>query len=184
MGLLGAASHLEPTAPDGPGPLVHKADGAGTAAARVVFDTNVVLDWLWFGDPRVQAVAGAVRAGRLHWLGSAPMRDELAAVMARGHLPERGREPSAVLAEFDQWCRLDMPAPAAPLRCSDPDDQKFVDLALGMRATALFTRDRCVLRLARPARTFGLWVGTPESWGPEPGGVATTRLVRRGRSLA
>jgi predicted nucleic acid-binding protein len=161
MGLPGIAGHSEPTAPGAHGALAH---GVGTATARAVFDTNVVLDWLWFGDPRAQAVAAEVRAGRLQWLGCAPMRDELAAVMARGHLPERGREPSAVLVEFDRWCRLDMPAPAGPLRCSDPDDQKFIDLALATRAAALFTRDRCVLRLARPARTFGLWVGPPESW--------------------
>ncbi|MEN9420208.1 MAG: hypothetical protein RI988_3829 [Pseudomonadota bacterium] len=141
------------------GPLAHE---AGTAAGGVVFDTNVVLDWLWFGDPRVQAVAGAVRAGHLHWRGSAPMRSELAAVMARGQLPARDRDPATVLDEFDRWCCLDMPAAAGPLRCSDPDDQKFIDFALATRACALFTRDRCVLRLARPARAWGLWVGPPE----------------------
>lgn len=134
------------------------------AVGLVVLDTNVVLDWLWFGDCRVQPMAQALYTGRVQWVGSAAMRGELEAVLARAQLPERGHTPSEVLAGFDRWCRLDGPAAPGLLRCSDPDDQKFLDLALARTAAALFTRDRCVLRLARRARAFGLWVGPPEGW--------------------
>ena len=50
------------------------------------------------------------------------------------------------------------------LRCSDPDDQQFIDLAIARRAHALLTRDRAVLRLAPRARRFGVLIATPEAW--------------------
>ena len=145
---------------------------AMTAAWRVaVLDTNVVLDWLWFDDPRLAVLAAQVQAGTLGWLGTVAMRAELTAVLGRDSLPARPRTAGAVLADYDRWCRLQPPAPAqakAPLRCSDADDQKFVDLALTLagpgREVALLTRDRAVLRLARPARARGLWIGLPERW--------------------
>lgn len=146
--------------PDAPA----RVPGASAAVSTVVLDTNVVLDWLWFGDARVQPMSQAVCTGRVQWVGSDAMRAELEAVLARGHLRDRGHTPESVLAGFDRWCRLDEPGATSALRCSDPDDQKFLDLALARTAAALFTRDRCVLRLARRARAFGLWVGPPEGW--------------------
>ena len=148
--------------------------GKATAAAlRVaVLDTNVVLDWLWFDDPRLAMLAAEVRAGALGWLGTLAMRAELAAVLGRASLPVRPRSADEVLADYDRWCRPYPPpadAQATPaLCCSDADDQKFIDLALTLagpgRAAALLTRDRAVLRLARPARARGLWIGLPEHW--------------------
>ncbi len=48
--------------------------------------------------------------------------------------------------------------------CSDEDDQMFVDLALQARASALISRDRAVLRLARAAKALGLAIVVPERW--------------------
>lgn len=145
-----------------------------------VLDTNVVLDWLWFDDPRLLAVAGRLEGGTLRWLGTPAMRDELAAVLGRASLPVRTRSAAEVLSAFDRWCVPHpgpvIPAGAAGLRCTDGDDQKFIDLALMLAAAsgaaALLTRDRAVLRLARRARLQGLWIGPPERWcdpaGPPP----------------
>ena len=41
-------------------------------------------------------------------------------------------------------------------RCTDPDDQKFLDLALHAHAKWLVSRDKALLRLARKARPLGL----------------------------
>jgi predicted nucleic acid-binding protein len=47
------------------------------------------------------------------------------------------------------------------MRCDDPDDQKFLDLAFASAATALLTRDKALLRLSRAAARAKLWIGTP-----------------------
>ncbi len=140
----------------------------GSAPYPAVLDTQVVLDWLWFDDPRVHALGHRVRGGTLRWLGTAPMRSELAAVLGRGILPTRARSAASVLADYDRWCTPQPAAPATALRCTDGDDQKFIDLALALAghsgAAVLLTRDRAVLRLARRARAHGLWIGPPERW--------------------
>lgn len=134
---------------------------------RAVLDTNVVLDWLVFGNPAVRPIAQALESGRLQWVATAAMRDELAEVLRRG-LP---RQPQVDLDRV--WLiwsacahiKDDPPAPGldAPLRCTDRDDQKFIDFALH-GADWLLTRDRAVLRLSRRARPRGLQILTPEAW--------------------
>ncbi|MBX3622048.1 MAG: PIN domain-containing protein [Rhizobacter sp.] len=52
---------------------------------------------------------------------------------------------------------------AIRLRCTDPDDQKFIDLAVA-NARWLVSRDRAVLKLARRAALFGLQVVSPDRW--------------------
>jgi predicted nucleic acid-binding protein len=57
-----------------------------------------------------------------------------------------------------------MPAPSPPLRCSDPDDQIFIDAALAHHATWLVTRDRALLKLRRQALAQGLRIVQPAEW--------------------
>jgi predicted nucleic acid-binding protein len=96
------------------------------------------------------------------------MRDELADVVARESLQRWKIDADAVLAVFDAL-GVDVGTPpllsdAERLRCADPDDQPFIDLAIAQRVHALLTRDRAVLRLASRARSFGVRIATPEVW--------------------
>ena len=138
--------------------------------ARVVLDTNVVLDWLYFADPRCTALGDAVAAGRVRWIASAAMLDEIEHVVARGRLGTRWPDgPASVRDGWRRWATMVDEAPtAAPfdMRCTDPDDQKFIDLALAARAAALLSADRAVLRLARRARACGLAITTVSRWQP------------------
>jgi predicted nucleic acid-binding protein len=53
-----------------------------------------------------------------------------------------------VLAQFDgQTLWLDT-APKAPVTCGDPDDQKFIDLAVAHK-TLLLSNDKAVLCMAK-----------------------------------
>ena len=134
----------------------------------LVLDTNVVLDWLVFGHPIGAVLEQALSSGRCRWLWSAAMRDELAHVIARDALKRWAIDPPAVLAVFDALgVDTGTPAPlgaAASPRCSDPDDQMFIDLAIAHGAHALLTRDRALLRLASRARRSGVLIATPEAW--------------------
>ena len=119
---------------------------------RLVLDTNIVLDLLVFGDPRVQPLKEGLAAGALHWLATAAMREELARVLAYPKLAARVAfhrgDAQAVLVDFDRHARLHDAPPKAPVTCGDPDDQKFIDLAVAHRCT-LLSKDFEVLRMRK-----------------------------------
>jgi uncharacterized protein len=137
-----------------------------SALPRVVLDTNVVLDWLLFSEPSVAELAAAVMHGRVRWLATAAMRDEMAHVLGRGLAAAHGADPAGLAAAWDRHCTEHPPAPpvAAHLRCTDTDDQKFIDLALAVGARWLISHDRAVLKLRRRAAQHGLTIAPPDQW--------------------
>ena len=134
----------------------------------IVLDTNVVLDWLYFRDRRCAALAEAIAAHRVRWIASAAMHDEIVRVIERGSLGDTWPEgPASVRDGWQRWAtmvRADDRPSLARMRCTDPDDQKFIDLALQVGAGALLSADRAVLRLARHGRALGLEIATVERW--------------------
>jgi hypothetical protein len=85
-------------------------------------------------------------------------------VLARGLHPRWEVDPVRWRQGWEQWATLCLPpvlALSVP-QCSDPDDQKFIDLAVAYRVRWLLTRDRAVLKLARRLAAFGVDVVTPE----------------------
>jgi uncharacterized protein len=134
----------------------------------VVLDTQTLLDWQFFGNPGCAAWCPP-NACTWRWLATAAMRDELAHVLARG-FPARWQTPAEhVLAFFDAHATLVEPPPAVSagalaLRCTDPDDQKFIDLAFALRPAMLVSRDRAVLKLARRAAAHGVAIVPPQRW--------------------
>lgn len=137
---------------------------ADDTTPAIVLDTNVVLDCLLFRDPGCAALVEWLAAGRLRWLASTAMRDELAHVLARGHLDAWSPDPAALFAIWDRWVSSTAEGGPSRLHCTDPDDQKFIDAALTHRARWLVSRDRAVLKLARRARAVGLAIVTPAAW--------------------
>lgn len=125
---------------------------------RLVLDTNVCLDLFVFADPRVAALDTALRTGAVVAVTRADCREEWRRVLGY-RLPgldddARARHAAAFDARIE--C-LGEPAPAGVRlpRCKDPDDQKFLELALQAGASALVTRDDHLLALA--GRTRGLF---------------------------
>jgi predicted nucleic acid-binding protein len=124
----------------------------GKSRVPLVLDTNVVLDLWVFADPTAQPLRAALAVDGLDWMATAAMREELERVLMYGAIQSRlaggGMAAAGVLARFDAAARIvDAPA-AAPVRCSDPHDQKFIDLAVGHKCL-LLSKDRAVLRLAK-----------------------------------
>lgn len=128
----------------------------------LVLDTNIVLDLLVFCDPRTLALQQALDAGACQCLATPPMREELWRVL---HYPKLGTTlhrscltPAQVLERWDALVRLLDPAPRSALRCRDPDDQKFIDLALAHQAT-LLSKDLAVLALRKRLLPLGVVAG-------------------------
>lgn len=134
---------------------------------RVVLDTNAVLDWLVFGDPRIQPVVDALQSDRLRWVACPAMRQELVYMLGHASLARWSPDGPAALAQFDHLAEIRPDPVANPHvgpRCRDADDQIFVDLALTVGARWLLTHDRAVLKLARRAAANGLQVVRPADW--------------------
>lgn len=128
----------------------------------VVIDTNVVLDLFVFDDPACADWRVALRERRAIWLASEAMRDELQRVLDYPHIARRLGAAGAprVLDAFDRHARRVEPAPKAAFTCRDPDDQRFIDLAVAHNAM-LLSKDAQVLALSRRLARIGVRVGPP-----------------------
>lgn len=130
---------------------------------RVVLDTNVWLALWFFREPGVGVLREALARGDLIPVRSAATDVELAEVLARPDLFNVAADRQADLLR--QWESLAVLvgdiAPAA-CRCRDPDDQKFLDLALSAGARWLITRDRDLLKLRKKVRAAGLTITGPD----------------------
>lgn len=150
------------------------ARASSPAVPALVLDTNAVLDWLVFRDARMALLAAALESGAVRWLACPGMRDELQRVLSYGSLATWNPDSERVLAIFDRRHQpCSQPTPTGPAwRCSDADDQVFIDLALAHGARWLVTHDRALLHLRRRARAAGLLVLRPCDW-PGPAAVST-----------
>ncbi len=113
----------------------------------VVLDTNIVLDAFVFNDPAARPLQQALATHQLHWIATKAMRDELARVLTYPKVTPRMAfyqvSAAHVLAQFDGQATLVDTAPKASVTCKDPDDQKFIDLAVAHRAL-LLSKDKAV----------------------------------------
>jgi putative PIN family toxin of toxin-antitoxin system len=133
----------------------------------VVIDTNIVLDWLVFADPSVAALSGAVRSGAVRWVACERALMELQHVLTRPQILAWQPDLAMIEAQLGQHAERTTTVPPSAkhlLRCTDPDDQKFLDLALNVRASWLVSKDKALLRLARRAAPLGLRIATPQAW--------------------
>lgn len=130
---------------------MERSDGVG----RLVLDTNVWLDWLVFADASVQAIRAGVQARRIEIVMNPPCRDELE--RALGYPMRRKVAPAEVQALWMvealgmvRQIKVNGASASHRLpRCRDPDDQKFLELALDAEADFLVTRDKALLVFAR-----------------------------------
>ena len=148
-------------------PRIHHRLADRLSRPTLVLDTNVVLDWLYFRDPRSAGLAATLEGGAARWIASVSMGEELRHVLLRP-IARRGAEAAeATVSGWERWAEIvEPPDTAVPLalRCTDATDQKFIDLAWRCGASALLSADRAVLRLARRAATRGLLIQRLEDW--------------------
>lgn len=113
-----------------------------------VIDTNIVLDLWLFEDPATVPLRAALQSGRISHLATSSMRDELARVLTYPHIVKRmakaKRQAQDILNRFDEHHVAAEPAVKAPCTCKDPDDQKFIDLAVA-HAVPLLSKDAAIL---------------------------------------
>ena len=133
----------------------------------LVIDTNIALDLLVFDDPAAVPLRQGLENRALGWLGTAAMREELLRVLDYPQIAQRLQARAlsipGVLQRFDDLVRLMPVASKAPYTCRDPDDQKFIDLAVA-HASPLLSKDAAVLCMARRLERVGVRVS--RVWSP------------------
>ena len=119
---------------------------------KLVLDTNVVLDWLHFRDPGFDPIAQNIAESRMQLVTSVECLAELQRVLAYPEFRLDERQAAVLLkayAEATELAVVSQQSVAGLPRCSDPDDQKFLELAQQAGAKYLVTRDKALLRLSR-----------------------------------
>jgi predicted nucleic acid-binding protein len=138
-------------------------DLASGAVPIVILDTNALLDWRVFKDPAAHPIAQGLAEGRFRWVACPSMEKEWHQVWPRSVFARWQPDPALTTTVYQFAEMVDEP-PRGPLRCKDPDDQVFIDLALHVGATWLFSKDAALLKLARRARLRGVNVLSLQSW--------------------
>lgn len=119
--------------------------------ASLVLDTNVVFDLLHYQDTVALPLLHALEAGNVQCVVSQATLDEWRRVLAYPHFDLDVTRQAALLARYQalsvtvevEGARSGLP------RCTDPDDQKFLELAAVSRAHGLVSKDRALLKLRR-----------------------------------
>ena len=134
-----------------------------------MIDTNVVLDLLHFDDAVARPLRLALEAGRVRCVVSPATLDELQRVLAYAELGLDAARQAVLFARYRALSETaqtvegcaGLPHQGTPIhyglkpvwnrmpRCSDPDDQKFIERAAAVRAQGLVSKDRAVLTLRR-----------------------------------
>ncbi len=139
----------------------------------LILDTNVILDLFVFNDPDLASLKPALLAGleakQLNWIATPDMRIELERVLTYPKITPRMAfyqvTAADVLAKFDQLATLLETAPKAKWICKDPDDQRFIDLAVQHQAT-LLSKDQAILCMAKRLLAAGTVVQKATDFNP------------------
>lgn len=138
--------------------------------SRLVLDTNVCLDLFVFADAHAVALLQALRSGAVEAVTDEACREEWHRVLGYAQFGLDELRRAAAMRAFDALVRVlavdDRAGVSAVLpRCADPDDQKFLELALACGAGWLLSKDNEVLRLGRRTLRDGLFrIATPQQW--------------------
>lgn len=135
--------------------------------ARVVFDTNVLLSLWVFADSRFAPLRGCIDCGDWLALTDEHCLAEFKRVLGYAQFRLDDETQARVYAEYSAIAHANQETRTLPRllpRCSDRDDQKFLELAGNAGAGWLVTNDKALLKMARRDKLAGLFrIVTPDA---------------------
>lgn len=118
---------------------------------RLVLDTHIWLEWLLWRSPRIDPLRAGVAAGFLQLYYSSASLDEWQRVLGYPQFALADEQIQALVAELQslaQNCEPEAELASLP-QCRDPDDQKFLELAVQCQANFLISRDKKLIKIGR-----------------------------------
>ena len=128
----------------------------------VIFDTNLLLDFFAFQDPKPSVLWEAAKERKFRTATCDGALSELEDVLKRPQFKISPERLEAIKEEFLSVAEILPISIEAKARCKDPLDQKFIDLTLSCSPALLISKDKLVLRCARHLRPLGSNILPPE----------------------
>jgi len=109
----------------------------------IILDTNILLDILVFDDERAHPLRAALDKTFAEFLD----------VIGREQFSLDKDQQHLIGEQWKSWARIisDNELCQAPWKCKDRDDQVFINLAYSLRPSALISKDKQVLKIAKRA---------------------------------
>lgn len=130
---------------------------------RIVVDTNVLLDLLFWRDASAEPLRLALETGAVAAVFDDEALKEAGEVLGRPQF--LAGDDEAVFTLLEAWSRNAQRVPAEAVatsaktlavRCRDPLDQKFLVLAAASGASWLATKDKLLFKAGKKMRRFGV----------------------------
>jgi len=116
----------------------------------MVLDTNVLLSLWVFADSRYRPLRAAIDSGAWVALTDTACLAEFERVLGYPEFKLAPHVQRDILTDYAGVAHATPEAACILLpQCSDPDDQKFIELAFSGAAQCIVTSDKALLKLAR-----------------------------------
>jgi len=126
---------------------------------RIIVDTNILLDIIYFEDPHVEDLKKAIENGSVEAWSCPLIWDEFLDVMRRPAFYENEEIHQIKINKAVKYFQFEAGTiPPSPYKCRDPDDQIFIDLAVIKAPCWLISRDLEVLKLAKKLKLVNVEV--------------------------
>jgi putative PIN family toxin of toxin-antitoxin system len=133
---------------------------------RIVLDTNILLDLFYFKDKSVVYLLECLKTEQVQGFTCELIWEEFTEVLARKPFNQSASEINLIRLSYQHLLTWQGPEKNnSGIKCSDPDDQMFVELAVELAPCCLITKDKDLLVLQKKLQKFQ--VQTLKQYQPE-----------------
>jgi putative PIN family toxin of toxin-antitoxin system len=122
---------------------------------RVVLDTNILLDLFYFKDKSVAYLLDCLKTEQVQGFTCEIIWEEFAEVLARKPFNQTVEEINFIRSNYEHLLTWQAPQRNnSGIKCGDPDDQIFVELAVELAPCSLITKDKDLLVMKKKLQKF------------------------------
>lgn len=131
---------------------------------NVILDSNFILDVFFFKDSIAVPLFKELQKTGAQFYRTEETTEELKHVLMRDQFLHGDTSPSEVIHSWENASTLCSKPASCSLKCRDPLDQKFIDLAFSLAPCCLISKDNDILKLRRKASKLKMKFGRPDEF--------------------